>query len=527
MHATQVFELAIALFMAIIALHWLARRLNLPPTLALLAGGAGLAFMPGLPTIEVDPELVLVIFLPPLLFDGAWTIPVARLRRHMAGIASLAVGAVVFSCAAVAVVAHLMFPTLPWAACAALGAIVAPPDAIAARAVLERVKLPRRLQILLEGESLFNDATGLVLFRFAVAAGVTGLFSLQEAVGGFFVLAAGGAAIGVLVGLAWVKLTPRLGDEYLMIAVTTLFCWTAYLAAELLHVSGVIATVIAGLIVSWNQHTVFTASTRMRGVAFWQVLVFLLEAAVFGLIGLSMRGVVERAGGFGVVAGEMGGPMLAILGVLVVARFVWVFGMDAVNALACKLRLTERRPLGVGGAAVVGWTGVRGVVTLALALSIPEGFAGRDFILVTAFAVIIGTVLVQGTTLGRVIAWARLSEPQAEKPPLTLNEAEASMAQVQYAAVRRLAYGADGELIHPMLLERYERRATKIIDYVERVEEMRPSLHAHFDVVLAAVAAGRRELLRLHRVGEIDDETLHELERDLDLEELSAISAKA
>lgn len=527
MDSTHLFELAIVMVMAIIALHYAARRFKLPPSLALLTGGAALAFMPGLPTIAVDPALVLVVFLPPLLMDGAWSIPVARLRRHRVGIGSLAVGAVVFTSAMVAVAAHFLFPALPWAACATLGAIVAPPDAVAARAVLERVTLPRRLQVLLEGESLLNDASGLVLFRFAIAAGLTGAFSLIEAVGSFFVLAIGGALIGLVVGFAWVKLVRRLGDEYLIIATTTLLAWTSYLGGELLHVSGVIATVTTGLVMSWHQHTVLTASTRMRGASFWTVIIFLMEAAVFVLIGLSLRGVVERGGGFGVVLTTLGLPILAVLATLVLARFAWVFGGDLVVRGARAAGLTRTEPLGVRGATVMSWAGIRGVVTLALALSVPAGFPGRDLILVTSFAVILGTVLLQGTTLGKVIGWAGLSELEAEKPRLSMSQAEAAMAQAQLVAVKRSAYDGDGQLIHPMLLERYERRATAIVDYAERTDHYTPMLHAHFDVVLEAVAAGRRELIRLHRSGDVDDETLQELERDLDLEELSAISAKA
>jgi CPA1 family monovalent cation:H+ antiporter len=527
MDATHLFELAIVVVMAIIALHYAARRFRLPPSLALLTGGAALAFAPGLPTIAFDPELVLVVFLPPLLMDGAWSIPVARLRRHMVGIGSLAIGAVVFTCAMVALTTHLLFPALPWAACAALGAIVAPPDAVAVRAVLDRVALPRRLQILLEGESLLNDASGLVLFRFAIAAGLTGAFSLAGAVGNFFVLAIGGALVGLVIGFAWVKLIRRLGDEYLMIAATALLSWTAYLVAELFQVSGVIATVITGLVASWHQHTVLSASTRMRGTSFWTVVIFLMEAAVFVLIGLSLRGVVERGGGFGVVLTTMGLPVLAVLATLVLARFAWVFGGDGVIRLCRLLRLTRAAPLGAGGAAVLSWAGIRGVVTLALALSVPEGFPGRDLILVTAFAVIVGTVLLQGTTLGRLIGWAKLSEPESEKPRLNMSQAEAAMAQAQVVVIERLAYDGDGQLMHPMLLERYQRRAKAIVDYVQRTEHYTPLLHAHFDVVLEAVAAGRRELIRLHRAGDIEDETLWELERDLDLEELAAISAKA
>ncbi|WP_064705378.1 Na+/H+ antiporter [Rhizobium bangladeshense] len=527
MEPTQLFELVVAMFLAIIALHYAAHRLGLPPSVALLTGGALLAFVPGLPAITVDPGLVLVIFLPPLLMDGAWAIALVRLRRHVIGIAALAVGAVFFTCAVVAIVTHLLFPSLPWAACAALGAIVSPPDAVSARAVLERVRLPRRLQILLEGESLLNDASGLVLFRFAVAAAATGSFSAAEVAGNFFVLALGGAVVGVVVGTAWVKFVRRLGDEYLIIAATVLLAWISYLLGELLHVSGVIATVTTGLIASWHQHTVFSAATRMRGTSFWNVMIFLMEASVFTLIGLSLRDVVERGGGFVTVIATMGLPMLAILVTLVIARFAWVFASDFVIWLCAELGFNRAQPLGAGGATVLSWAGVRGVVTLALALSLPAEFPGRDFILATSFTVILGTVLVQGTTLGRIIAWARLVEPETEKARLTMSQAEAAMAQAQLGTVQNLAYDSEGNLIHPQLLERYQRRATAIVDYAARTEHYIPVLHAHFDVVLEAVATGRRELIRLHRAGDIDDETLQELERDLDLEELSAISAKA
>lgn len=527
MEPTHLFELVVAMFLAIIALHYVARRFGLPPSVALLSGGALLAFVPGLPTLTIDPGLVLVIFLPPLLMDGAWSIPLSRLRRHKIGIASLAIGAVLFTCAVVAIVTRLIFPTLPWAACVALGAIVAPPDAVSARAVLERIRLPRRLEILLEGESLLNDASGLVLFRFAIAAGLTGAFSVVDAVETFFLLAIGGALIGIAVGAAWVMFVRKLGDEYLVIAATILLCWTSYLLGEMLHVSSVIATVTTGLIASWHQPTVLSASTRMRGTSFWTVMVFLMEAAVFTLIGLSLRGVVERGGGFGVVLETMGLPVLTILIALTVARFVWVFASDIVISLCRALGLKRYQPLGAAAGAVLGWAGVRGVVTLALALSVPEGFPGRDFILVTSFAVIVGTVLVQGTTLGKVIEWMRLTEPESERAALSMSQAEAAMAQVQFVTVKGLAYDGDGKLIHPQLLERYQRRAVAIVDYAEHAEDYKPTLHAHFDVVLAAVATGRRELIRLHRAGQIDDETLRELERDLDLEELSAISAKA
>jgi CPA1 family monovalent cation:H+ antiporter len=527
MDFVHLLELTVAMVFAMIVLHYLARRAGLPPPVALIVGGASLAFVPGLPTFPINPELVLVLFLPPLLMDSAWVIALGQLKRHSIGIAALAVGAVLFTTLVVAVVAHLLVPTLPWAACAALGAIVAPPDAVSVRVVLERVKLPRRLKILLEGESLLNDATGLVLFRFAIAAGLTGSFSVTAAAGQFVLLAAGGAAVGVAVGVAWVKLARRLDDEYLLIATTSLLSWIAYLVAERMHVSGVIATVTTGLIVSWHAHTVISASARMRGSSFWDITIFLIEAAVFMLIGLSLRDVVERAGGFGPVVATMGAPSLAILVAIVAARFAWMFASDGVIHACARLGLTRHVPIGARANTVFGWAGVRGVVTLALALSVPEGFPGRDFILVAASVVILGTVLVQATTLGRVIAWANLSEAPSDKPRLTMNETEAAMAQVQLVTIEQGAYDGDGQLIHPRLLERYQRKATASVDYAARPDHYSPMLHAHFDLVLAAVATGRNELIRLHRAGEIDDETLHELERDLDLEELGALAAKS
>jgi CPA1 family monovalent cation:H+ antiporter len=527
MHPMQLFELVIVMLLAIIVLHYAAHKMGLPPAVALLAGGALFAFLPGLPVVSLDPELVLVIFLPPLLMDGAWFIALRHLHRHMLGIIALAVGSVLFTTAIIAVVTHWLVPALPWAACAALGAIVSPPDAVSARAVLQHVRLPRRLSILLEGESLFNDASGLVLFRFAIAAGVTGAFSMVEALESFALLAIGGAAVGAAVGAAWVKLVPRLGDKYLMIASSLLAPWASYLLAETAHVSGVIATVTTGLICGWYQHVVFSATVRMNGTAFWAVMIFLMEAFVFLLIGSSLRGVIDRVGGFELVLAQMTGPVLAILVALTLARFVWVFGSDGVIRLLRACGVRRYTPLGARSAVVLGWAGMRGVVTLAVALSVPEDFPGRDFILVAAFAVIIGTVLIQGTTLGTLIRAMKLEEPQSDKARLSMSQAEAIMAQAQVKTVEAHAYGEDGALLHPRLLDRYQRHAALSASYAGQEAEHAETLHAHFNLVLKAVAAGRAELLRLHRAGDIDEETFQELERDLDIEELGALSAKA
>jgi CPA1 family monovalent cation:H+ antiporter len=265
----------------------------------------------------------------------------------------------------------------------------------------------------------------------------------------------------------------------------------------------------------------------MRGSSFWTVLIFLLEAIVFLLIGSSLRGVIERVGGFRVVVEEMAAPIGVIVLALTVARFAWVYGSDMVIALQRKLGLRRFEPLGPRAAAVLGWAGMRGVVTLAVALSVPETMPGRDFMLVAAFAVIMVTVLAQGTTLGFLIRWLRPEEAPESRARLKMSQAEAAIAKVELSLVESRAYAADGTLVHPLLLDRYRRRAGAIANYAGNEAQHQLGLHAHFDLVLEAVAAGRTELLRLHRAGEIDDRTLHELERDLDIEELGATLAKA
>jgi CPA1 family monovalent cation:H+ antiporter len=325
----------------------------------------------------------------------------------------------------------------------------------------------------------------------------------------------------------WVFVAKRLTDEYLIIATSVLLCWATFIAAEHLQVSGVIATVVCGLICGWYQHRVFSAVVRLRGMSFWNVMVFLLEASVFLLIGSSMREVIDRVGGFGVAFEQMAVPILWIVLAMTAARFAWIFACDGIIALRRLNGWRRFETMGWRASTVLSWAGMRGVVTLAVALSVPEHMPGRDFLLVTAFAVILITVLVQGITLGAVIQWLRPPESGSSDAPLTMSQAELAMARAQVKAVEALAYDGDGTLIHPQLLERYQRRAVISENYTGKEQEMQPRLQAHFDVVLAAVTAARQELLRLHHERQIDDHVLHELERDLDLEELGAISAKA
>lgn len=520
MHAVATFELILVLLALIVALHWVALKLRLPPSTALLVGGGALAFVPALPAVSLDPELALVLFLPPLLMDGAYYTALGRFRRHLPGILSLAVGAVVFTTLAVGVVAHWLVPELPWAACFALGAIVSPPDAVSARAVLKGVTLPRRLSALVEGESLLNDATGLILFRFAVAATLSGMFDAGDAVQSFAVVAIGGVIVGLGVAAGWAFVVRRLRDRTLVVIANIALCWVAYLAGEAAHVSGVIATVAAGLVLGWYQHTALSADVRLVGNSVWQTLVFVLEAMVFVLIGFSLRGVIERLGGIDAMPASVAITLLCVVLTVTIARFVWIFASDVLLETARRIGLRRARPLGWRQATVLGWAGMRGVVTLAVPLTLPVDMPGRDLMLLCAFSVIFATVVIQGSSLGWLIRRVR---PVDMDPPakMAMPAAEAAMARARVATVERLAYAPDGTLIHPQMLQEAQRRMQFMERYEADASTEMENLRPHFDVLLQAIAAGRAELIRIHRVGLIEDEVLHELERDLDVEEMA------
>ena len=252
--------------------------------------------------------------------------------------------------------------------------------------------------------------------------------------GSFLLLAIGGLVVGVAVGYAWIAIMRRMTDETLFVATAILLCWAAYLAGELLHVSGVISTVAAGIVFGWHQHVVLPAKVRMQGTAFWRTMVFGLEALVFILIGFSLRGVLDRVG-IETVLTAMAMPVLAILLAVLLARFVWVFGSDVLLAALNRLGLRRARPLGWRQASVLAWTGMRGVVTLAVALTLPAQMPGRDLMLVAAFAIILVTVVVQGSSLGWLI---RLVRPVDVDPPaeVDLAAAEVAIARAKHASGR-------------------------------------------------------------------------------------------
>jgi CPA1 family monovalent cation:H+ antiporter len=519
------FELVLGLMAAVLLLELAAVRLRLPPSAVLVVGGIVLALMPGVPEIDLDPDLTLVLFLPPLLFTGAYFTVWRDFRDNLRIILQLAVGAVAFTTVFVGVAAHLIMPSLPWAACFTLGAIVSPPDAVAAKAVLQGLSLPPRLTTLLEGESLVNDASGLVLFRFAIAAGLTGTFSLFQAVSSFGVLAIGGVLAGVAFGYVASCVLVRLHETQISLNIVGSFlaAWTSYILGDAMHVSGVLATVTCGLVMGWRQHDVLSALTRLEANAVWKVVVFALESLIFIFIGLSLRGVLKRLSEGGIEITSLLPEIGVISLAMVVARFLWIVPATYLpRFLSPSLRQRDPYPP-IAVPLVISWAGMRGVVSLAVALSVPDGFPGRDVILATTLAVILVSILVQGTTLAPLIRILRLTGFALDQSP-TLSEpaARVEIARAALAEVRRRSAGRDGTQLHPRLVEQYAHRAEMAVRYVETNGALAADRADHYAAVLAANRAARAELLRLHRAGRIHDSVLQTLEAELDLEEVSA-----
>lgn len=513
-----IFEIALLLLAAAFGLSVLAGRLGLPPAAAYVVGGVALAFTPGAPRFEVDPEFVLVLFLPPLLQASAYFTVWRDFKANLRPILLLAVGAVVFTTLTVGLVAHALVPALPLAAGFCLGAIVSPPDAVAAKAVLQHLPVPRRLVTILEGESLVNDASGLMLYRATAAAALTGVFNWSDAALAFGQLTAGGLAVGLAAGFLTNLAFAKMRDTQLIILASFLVAWITYVTAEALNVSGVLAVVTTGLIMGWSQHALLDAQSRLEAQAVWRTVIFVMEALVFILIGLALRKVVEQLGGFGPALTSVLPHALAVTGVMILARFLWVFPATYLPRLLPSLRARDPAPP-LSAPMIIGWAGMRGVVSLAAALALPVGFPGRDFILITTFVAIAVTVLFQGGTLGLLVGWLKPSATELTgRSHLSDHQAREKIYEAALALIAAQV-DSEGKEQHPKLLEEYRRRV-----FIYQKSQMADNSllevrRAHFDMALSAVSSARAELLRLHRAGDIHDATLNAVEAELDLEE--------
>ncbi|MEV4843672.1 Na+/H+ antiporter [Micromonospora matsumotoense] len=498
----------------------LARRLGLLAPILLVVLGLGLSFLPGFPHVRLDPDLVLVGILPPLLYVAALGTSVPAFRLNLRPILLLAVGLVIFTAFVVGTVVHLFLPDLPYAICVALGAVVAPPDAIAATAVARRVGLPRRVVTILEGESLVNDATALVLLRVAIVAATASAGSVsfgyvaQEVV----VATGGGVLVGLLGVVVFGYLHKRTTDPLLDNALSLIVPFAVVFAAEEIHASGVVAVVVTGLGIGHKMPLLLSAASRLQTGAFWRLVQFLLEGLVFLLVGLQLPEVLRD---LDEPTGRLVGITAAVLAAVFLTRFVWVFPATYLARLVPRVRQRDPAPP-VQFPIVIGWAGMRGVVTLAAALGLPLTLAGeqpyqRALFIWLAFAVIMATLLGQGATLPWV---ARRLKLTPDDPVADALSAATVQQQAGRAARERLDELAEGA--PPAVVERLrglvQSRTNLAWERLGGSDRETPS--QAYGRLRQEMIDAEREVFRAARdEGRIPEEVLVRAYRDLDLEE--------
>jgi Na+/H+ antiporter len=520
------FQIFLILLAVLAGTALLARRINVAPAILLLLAGIALAFVPGMPTVELPPELVLLVFLPPLIYSASVAMSWREFKSNLRPIILLSVGCVIFTAFAVATATHYLIG-LPWGVGFLLGAIVAPPDVVAPLAIARKLGMPRRILVVLEGEGLANDATALILYRFAVAAISTGLFSLPKATGTFAVIVVGEILFGVAVGWLSLRARHRARDPQVEITLSLITPYLAFWVPEHLGGSGVIATVACGLYISWNGPLLISSATRLQGIFFWDLVIYLVEGSLFLLTGFQMRLLFEKSKAFPLQEILFATALVAII--VIVARFAWVYPATYLPRLISR-RIRERDPPPSWQTVfVVAFTGVRGAVSLAAALALPlalpsgEGFPHRDMILFVAFGVIFITLVGLGLGLPAVVRWLGVAK-DGRSEHVAEHEAEiAARREALDAALKSLdAITDDRELsdeVVKLLRARHEIRANQLPNSLD------PGAH---DITAAGtaltrelIAAERKFIHVLLRDGKITDETRRRIERDLDLEEAS------
>lgn len=519
-HSSGAIELVFALLAAATGLAMLANRIKIPYPVLLLLGGLVLGFIPGLPPITLEPDIVFLLFLPPILFGAGYFTSIRDFKSNLRAIGLLAFGLVIVTTCAVAVVAQAIIPGLGWAPAFALGAIVAPPDAVAATAIFRRLGVPRRIVTILEGESLVNDATALVAYRFAIVAWASGNFSLGQATATFVLVAIGGLVIGLVGGVIVSRILTRVMDPVFAVVVTFLAPIAVYLPAEYLQVSGVLAAVVAGIYVGRHAPVSLDSSARIAGVASWQVLLFLINGLVFILIGLQLRSLLTALEGHPLP--ELLGLAAAISLTAILVRIVWVFPATYLPRLLIhKIRAREGMPAR-RNVFVVSWAGMRGVVSLAAALALPTAFPQRDLLIFLTFSVIIVTLVGQGLTLPLLVRALRIGDEGQDQ---VREEAQGRIAAAA-AAVARLdelekEWPGHLELIDTLRIQyRHRVQHAELTHDGATESDAERELLEHRRIRQAVIEAERAAIARLRDDGEITDEIFRRIERDLDLEEL-------
>jgi len=515
---TLLLLLAVMVIVAVVA-----RRINTAPSILLVIAGIALALVPGVPKITLAPEFVLLGILPPLIYSAGVAMSWREFKFNLRPIALLAVGCVVFTACAVAALAHWLLG-MPIGVGFVLGAIVAPPDVVAPLAIVRRLGIPHRLVVILNGEGTANDATALILYRFAVAAVGTGVFSLGQAAGTFVLIVIGEIAYGIAIGWLSLRLRRWARDPRVEITLSLMTPYLAFLVPAHLGGSGVLATVATGLYVSWNGPLLIPAATRLQGIFFWDLLIYLLEGLVFLVTGLQIRTLLDRADIF-----PLQKPILAIVLtviVIVVARFVWVYPA-AYLPRWLSAKVARRDPLPPWQwLFFLAFVGVRGVVSLAAALAIPlttgsgAPFPGRDLILFITFGIIVITLVGQGLLLPSVVRWLGLGSHAADERDREQKAELAARTDALQLAQMRLEQLAANKQIAPEALAVLRARHD---DRFGRLPNAEPSqsdtASAAADARSDLIALERQYIYGLLREGRITDEARRRIERELDLEE--------
>jgi CPA1 family monovalent cation:H+ antiporter len=519
-------EILLLLLIAIAAVGVVAKRSKIPPAILLVLTGVVLALLPGLPAVRLAPELVLLLVLPPLIYSSAVAMSWREFRFNLRPISLLAIGCVVFTTVAAAAATHWLLG-LSWPVGFVLGAIVSPPDAVAPLSIARRMQLPRRILVILEGEGLANDATALILYRFAIIAVSAGAFSFAEAAGSFALIIAGELLWGIAAGWLMLRLRRWVADAQIEIVLSILTPYVAYWPPEHLGGSGVLATVVAGLYVSWNGLSMISAATRLQGIFFWDVLVYLIEGIVFLMTGLQARTLITGLGAYSLSA--LAGSAAVVSVVVILARFVWIYPATYLPRWLISVIARKDPSPPWQWPFVLGFTGVRGIVSLAAALAIPlamdngRPFPDRDLILFLTFSVILVTLVGQGLMLPAVIRALGLANA---------GERELHADRTEELLARRQAIEAATERLDQLVVERelpddvVRRLRAEHQDRLRHFEytPQRGEDHQHpttlpDEIELLLIAAEREQINQLFRQGTLKDEARRRIERELDLRE--------
>jgi CPA1 family monovalent cation:H+ antiporter len=520
--ATVIFLLAV-----VTALAEVTDKVKIPYPILLVAAGIAMGMIPGLPNITIDPEIIFLVFLPPILYGAAWETSWPDFKAAKRPITLLAIGCVIFTTCAVAWVAHTFIPNFGWAEAFVLGAIVSPPDAVAATAALKGLPVPKRVTTILEGESLVNDATGLIAYRYAVLAVTTGAFSLWAVGTQFLVVATGGIAIGLLCSwiFVWIhKITPDNATNDTVL--TFLAPFVAYLGAEAIHLSGVLAVVAAGLYMSQKSSEVYSQETRLQAYGSWDTVMFILNGVIFILIGLQLPEIVSNMGANSFWAWKYA---IIISVAVIVGRLIWVYPATYIPRWLSKGIRERETSTNVKLTTIVAWSGMRGVVSLAAALALPlTGAGGADFphrnlIIFITFSVIFSTLVLQGLTLRPLINVFGIENDgndHEEEKKARLLIASSIIEHIE----ENYALGLSDEVLN-QIKTKYEMRIQRLRkDDTQRMsEEQIVEFHRLQQELLDKE---RAEMLRFRRQGVITDEMLRKMEYELDLEETRLILEK-